>query len=418
MRNDAVRSAKLADDLSIEHVGSWFKTDKQNFDDFAKAHAAEFLTYVRNKRTGETFAVRTDGKMGRKQEPAAMRYAVDGTKRRMRASILDTEKPNAAYERVDAARAKELWDAEYGTIPDERSDDGFYAKGDLLKHWTDVLGSKPPRTFRVKAGDAPEYIGAKIDADEIPAIFGRFGKAEAARDMVIDGKVREVLNNRTVDLVNGWTLKQVPRDGAKAVMVRGVDPGQVDAVAKELGGEVSKKRIFMKPDAAKLRKIIEKHPANLYRDDEKIGDTGNLRFFNVGEEGADRLGIGKRDDALRMEGAGAGREEIWRKTGWWRGRDGKWRVEIPDANLPKWKIEWLENDSRTYPGREYSVSNLASAQELFAAYPELEDVKISVRRLPTGTYAESDVQGRRIVLNDLLLRGRPHSVESTLNHEL
>ena len=286
--NDPVRSVKLADDMDVEHVNSWFKTDKQTFDDFAKAHAAEFMSYVRNKRTGETFAVRADGKMGKKQEPAAMRFAVDGTKRRMKASILDTDKPNAAYERLDPARAKELWDAEYGVIPDERADDGFYARGDLLRHWADVLGSKPPRTFRVKAGDAPEYIGARITPDEIPAIFGRFGKAEEARDMVIDGKVREVLNNRTVDLVNGWTLKQVPRDGAKKVMVRGVEPGQLEAVAKELGGEVSKKRIFMKPDAAKLRKIIEEHPANLYRDDEKIGDTGNLRFFNEREEMSDR----------------------------------------------------------------------------------------------------------------------------------
>lgn len=293
--NDAVRSVKLADDMDVRHVNSWFKTDKVSFDDFAKAHAAEFVTYVRNKRTGETFAVRADGKMGRKQEPAAMRYAVDGTKRRMRASILDTEKPNAAYEKLDAAKAKELWDAEYGVIPDERADDGFYADGDLLKHWSDVLGSKPPRTFRVKAGDAPEYIGAKIDTDEIPAIFGRFGKAEEARDMVIDGKVREVLNNRTVDLVNGWTLKQVPRDGAKKVMVRGVEPSEVEAVAKELGGEVSKKRIFMEPDAAKLRKIIEEHPANLYRDDEKIGDTGNLRFFDEKEEDNEQFrGIVKR----------------------------------------------------------------------------------------------------------------------------
>ncbi len=431
--NDAVRSVKLADDMDVQHVNSWFKTDKVPFDDFARDHAAEFLTYVRNKRTGETFAVRADGKMGKRQEPAAMRFAVDGTKKRMKASILDTEKPNAAYEKLDTAKAKELWDAEYGVIPEERADDGFYATGDLLKHWNDVLGSKPPRTFRVKAGDAPEYIGAKIDTDEIPAVFGRFGKAQEARDMVIDGKVREVLNNRTVDLVNGWTLKQVPRDGAKKVMVRGVEPGQIDAVAKELGGEVSKKRIFMEPDAAKLRKIIEKHPANLYRDDEKIGDTGNLRFFNIDEEAGRRVHAKGRDEAERMEGAGAGRREIWEKTGWWRAKDGKWRYEIAgisDADTKRMldfalaSGKFYDRDrANTY---SFTLNDLEAAMKakgerlpdsvktLLAAYPRLGKETIEVDRK-----AEQPKDGTL----GYATKGKIHLYErgttaETLNHEL
>lgn len=27
---------------------------------------------------------------------------------------------------------------------------------------------------------------------------------------------------------------------------------------------------------------------------------------------------------------GVNRKEIWQKTGWWKGKDGKWRVEILD----------------------------------------------------------------------------------------
>lgn len=43
------------------------------------------------------------------------------------------------------------------------------------------------------------------------------------------------------------------------------------------------------------------------------------------KDGADRFAT-----AQDLEDAGASREEIWNKTGWWRGDDNQWRFEIPD----------------------------------------------------------------------------------------
>ncbi len=102
---------------------------------------------------------------------------------------------------------------------------------------------------------------------------------------------------------------------------------------------------------------------------EKGGAKGTRNAF-VGEVGAESLGIGRRGEAEQMEKNGASREDIWRKTGWWRGKDGKWRVEEPDISVPRWKIEWLENQSRLY-GKEVSLATLAAAPELFKAYPDL-----------------------------------------------
>ncbi len=52
-----------------------------------------------------------------------------------------------------------------------------------------------------------------------------------------------------------------------------------------------------------------------------------------GPVGAEALGIRNLPDAEAMERSGASRIDIWRETGWWRGKDGQWRVEIPDFEL-------------------------------------------------------------------------------------
>lgn len=62
------------------------------------------------------------------------------------------------------------------------------------------------------------------------------------------------------------------------------------------------------------------------------------RFQIAGALGAGRLENRRLADAEAMERSGATREDIWRETGWWRGADGKWRVEIADIRLTDdWK---------------------------------------------------------------------------------
>ena len=59
----------------------------------------------------------------------------------------------------------------------------------------------------------------------------------------------------------------------------------------------------------------------------------DIRYQISGAVGAEALGIRGLADAEAMERSGADRTAIWRETGWWRGRDGEWRVEIPDFEL-------------------------------------------------------------------------------------
>ncbi len=76
------------------------------------------------------------------------------------------------------------------------------------------------------------------------------------------------------------------------------------------------------------------------------------KFAVVGVGGARNLGIEKVGDAEQMEKAGANREEIWRKTGWWRGRDGKWRVEMPPIAIDGQKLKQLDVNRDNYNFRK------------------------------------------------------------------
>ena len=52
---------------------------------------------------------------------------------------------------------------------------------------------------------------------------------------------------------------------------------------------------------------------------EGVATGEGKRASIAGRKGAERLGVGKAADAETLEKAGADREDIWRKTGWWEG---------------------------------------------------------------------------------------------------
>ena len=115
---------------------------------------------------------------------------------------------------------------------------------------------------------------------------------------------------------------------------------------------------------------------------------GGARFSIIGEEGAGR---GREAEArmsdLRiareMETTGKDAKTIKRATGWERGGDGKWRMEIPDLKI---KREETLPDGTTYAKSELSLKfydgalgEYVDAPELFEAYPELRNIRLAVR---------------------------------------
>lgn len=137
-------------------------------------------------------------------------------------------------------------------------------------------------------------------------------------------------------------------------------------------GSITDSRITIAPESGKVKHSPE----------------GGARFSIIGEEGAGR---GREAEArmsgLRiareMEAAGKDAKTIKRATGWERGGDGKWRMEIPDLKI---KREETLPDGTTYAKSEFSLKfhdgalgEYVDAPELFEAYPELRNIRLAVR---------------------------------------
>lgn len=123
--------------------------------------------------------------------------------------------------------------------------------------------------------------------------------------------------------------------------------------------------------------------------------NSDIRFSIAGGVGAERMGIGGRAEAEIMEKTGAGREEIWRQTGWWRGKDGQWRVEIPDI-----KIRSAKEIKATIKqnGNSIQLEEIVDAPELFKAYPDLRETEIYLDPKDNSAKASYERVGDRISL--------------------
>lgn len=110
------------------------------------------------------------------------------------------------------------------------------------------------------------------------------------------------------------------------------------------------------------------------------GGETSARFSIAGKVAASNMGIKGAADAEAMEKAGADREDIWRKTGWWRGKDGRWRFELPSVKMKGEKeVEAALREGITSlrdGSSETTLEKVLDAPALFEAYPRLKKTKI------------------------------------------
>jgi len=141
--------------------------------------------------------------------------------------------------------------------------------------------------------------------------------------------------------------------------------------------------------------------------------------------------------AQELAKTGAGRDAIWKETGWFQGKDGKWRFEIPDDKIGVNAIkDWMPKKE---PGKPMMAPDYKTAYENLVAKSEgnapvvgdmfhHDALDAAYPKGPMGTllgtfddpYTSGAVglthDGRKAVaLNDKHL---PSSAQSTLLHEL
>ena len=109
-------------------------------------------------------------------------------------------------------------------------------------------------------------------------------------------------------------------------------------------------------------------------------------------------------------------------TGWERGADGKWRYEVPDVEVNQNAMFTFKDDGSAVT----ILSSLVNSEELFAAYPELEDMPVVFREMEPGLEGGYYDGLRQIHLSDAFLRRenpelntkQEISGEDTIAHEI
>ena len=127
----------------------------------------------------------------------------------------------------------------------------------------------------------------------------------------------------------------------------------------------------------------------------------------IGEQGATELDqaevatirMDNLNIAREMETAGKDAKAIRLATGWERGADGKWRYEIPDAD-----IEATAFDAIKQGNAETTLEALLGKDnEIFKAYPDMRTMRVVFADLGKGNKGGVNWESRTIILNASML---------------
>ena len=131
----------------------------------------------------------------------------------------------------------------------------------------------------------------------------------------------------------------------------------------------------------------------------------NIFSQMAGERAAVNLDMGQGTLLAKLREAqsmNATEEEIYKKTGWILGADGKWRFEIPD-NLDAIDYSVLHENG------EAKLSEVYDNPKLYIAYPQLRDIPVMM---------ENGMENSAGSTNGLRIRLAPKAGKTTLLHEI
>lgn len=228
--------------------------------------------------------------------------------------------------------------------------------------------------YRDAGGDAAHGIGAIEDSANIPAksaAFQALARQEGYEVSYSDarGKYLRIVKgdvNIPVRISDHSNVNRSAHFKESAINLSPDDGGGFDTFASAL----------WKLRNAKLNEDL----------DLTFGGEDALYFQFAGQQAltADHYALA---NAAAMESS-MDMEDIRQQTGWHRGVDGKWRFEISDADAK------LKVDGRALGAQAKPLGDVLDHPALFAAYPELGQLQVSVD--PTIAKGGGEIKGRQI----------------------
>ncbi len=97
--------------------------------------------------------------------------------------------------------------------------------------------------------------------------------------------------------------------------------------------------------------------------------TARQEYFQFAGQRSQTAVIKNLEEANTRAIAGEDMEQIRKDTGWFKGPDNRWRYEISDAEA---KFKPIDINKK----KKYKLSEVLDHKELFAAYPQLNDIKV------------------------------------------
>ena len=165
-----------------------------------------------------------------------------------------------------------------------------------------------------------------------------------------------------------------------------------------------------------------------------VNSASDIRKMIAGA-GANGADAKRLSDAQAMEAAGSQQKDIWQKTGWWRGEDGKWRFELSHDKAKRGMlriadkivigagevdrknriVSFKDGDTTKTLGKLARDNNPnLYLRSLFDAYPKLKDVEIVLSDMDDDAGLTSN-DGKYIFVQPYI---GSEEIAKTLEHEI
>ena len=218
-------------------------------------------------------------------------------------------------------------------------------------------------------------------------------------------KFKDFLQNPKGKLTRGQYSKMADAFGKMAVKLKDADGNSVFRYNKRTHN-------LELANGESLDALLDTSESSDNRGVFNFGDNLSLAGAKFSFAGKKALTSDKQTlaQAKRMDKDGKSNDEIFNATGWFKGKDNKWRFEIPD-NFDKIdfkKLQWNEDT-------QFALDEIYDNPALFAAYPKLRNVSVTAQN-----FLGSDglTVGNDIYIDWALVDDDKQEAARTLVHEI